>query len=141
MRFQGLLVIELVGHLPTILISCIAMAFAGYVSGFIEAASYTAAAVSAGALPGLVPSVILVLMALLPAIFVALGMYALIDASDEALRYEVGVYSSYGIDGYTIVDVWTSLYGWIPTLAYGLGMTGVLRIEPGGGRESGARTG
>ena len=39
MRSQGLLVIELLGHLPTILISCIAMAFAGYVSGFLEAAS------------------------------------------------------------------------------------------------------
>jgi hypothetical protein len=130
-KYHGLFVIELMGHLPTVIICCIAMAFAGSVSGFLESASYDAASISTEGLPGLVPSVILVMMALLPGIFVALGMYALIDASDEALRYEVGLYSSNGIDGYAIVDAWTSVYGWIPVLAYGLGMVIYFASSPG----------
>lgn len=113
---------ELRGHATTVIIFSIAMGFAGYVSSFLEFASYTAAAVSAEALPGLIPSLILVVMALLPAVFVAIGMYAMIGASEEALRYEVGVFYSQGVDGYSIVDTWTALYGWIPTLAYALGL-------------------
>ena len=98
------------------------MAFGGYVSSFLEYASYTAAEVSVEALPGLVPSVILVVMALMPALFVALGMYALVSASESSLKYEIGVYYSQGVDGYSVIDTWTTLYGWIPTLGYALGL-------------------
>jgi hypothetical protein len=122
MRIQNLFWIELKGHLLTVVICAAAMTFAGYLSSFLEAASYQAANVSAEALPGLVPSIILVCLALLPAVFVSLGMYAIVDASEEEFRYEVGVYASQGIDGYTIVDTLSSLYGWIPLLGYALGI-------------------
>jgi hypothetical protein len=123
MKVRGLFMTELLGHAPTVAICFIAMAFGGYVSSFLEYASYTAAAVSAEALPGLVPSVILVIMALMPAVFVALGMYALVSASQESLKYEIGVFYSQGIDGYAVVDTWSTLYGWIPTIGYALGLT------------------
>src|SRR5208282_6712582 len=58
------------------------------------------------------------------------GMYAMIGASEEALRYEVGVFYSQGVDGYSIVDTWTALYGWIPTVAYGLGLSLYFALDP-----------
>ncbi|MDG6926790.1 MAG: hypothetical protein JRN09_09600 [Nitrososphaerota archaeon] len=122
LKVRGLFLTELYGHAPTVAICFVAMAFGGYVSSFLEYASYTAAAVSAEALPGLIPSVILVIMALMPALFVALGMYALVSASEESLKYEIGVFYSQGIDGYAVVDTWSTLYGWIPTLGYALGL-------------------
>jgi hypothetical protein len=122
-RVRGLLLTELFGHAPTVIICFIAMVFGGYVSSFLEYASYSAAAISVEALPGLIPSLILVIMALMPALFVALGMYALVSANQEALRYEIGVYYSQGVDGYAVMDTWTTLYGWIPTLGYALGLT------------------
>ncbi len=121
-KVQGLFLTELKGHAPVVIICFVAMAFGGYVSSFLEYASYTAADISAEALPGLVPSVILVIMALLPALFVALGMYSLISASEASLRYEIGVFYSQGVDGYAVIDTWTTLYGWIPTLGYALGL-------------------
>lgn len=121
---------ELRGHATTVAIFSVAMGFAGYVSSFLEYASYNAAAVSAEALPGLIPSLILVVMALLPAVFVAVGMYAMIGASEEVLKYEVGVFYSQGVDGYSIVDTWTALYGWIPTLAYGIGLSIYFVVDP-----------
>jgi hypothetical protein len=121
-KVRGLFMMELIGHAPMVAICFVAMLFGGYVSSFLEYASYTAADVSAEALPGLLPSVILVVMALMPAVFVALGMYALVSASQESLKYEIGVFYSQGIDGYAVVDTWTALYGWIPTLGYALGL-------------------
>ena len=121
-KVRSLFVTELVGHAPTVIICFVAMAFGGYVSSFLEYASYTAADISAEALPGLVPSVILVVMALMPALFVALGMYALVSASEASLKYEIGVFYSQGVDGYSVIDTWTTLYGWIPTLGYALGL-------------------
>lgn len=122
LKVRGLFMTELLGHAPVVAICFVAMVFGGYVSSFLEYASYTAAAVSAEALPGLIPSVILVIMALMPALFVALGMYALVTANEESLRYEIGVFYSQGVDGYAVIDAWTSLYGWIPTLGYILGL-------------------
>jgi hypothetical protein len=129
-KVESLFFAELRGHAGTVAVSAVAMGFAGYISSFFEAASYTAANLSAEALPGLVPSVVLASFALLPALFVTLGMYALVDATEEAFRYEVGVYASQGIDGYTIVDTWSSLYGWIPILAYAAGLTLFFALDP-----------
>lgn len=131
MRFRNLLVEELKGHANTVLVCAAAMCFAGYVSSYFEAASYTAANISSEALPGLVPSIILVVLALLPAIFVTLGMYALLDANEEVFSYEVGVYATQGIDGYMIVDTWSSLYGWIPSLGYVAGLVGFFVLNQG----------
>jgi len=122
-KVRGLFMTELIGHAPTVAICFGAMVFGGYVSSFLEYASYTAAEVSVEALPGLVPSLILVVMALMPAVFVAFGMYALVSASQETFKYEIGVYYSQGVDGYAVMDAWTTLYGWIPTLGYVLGLT------------------
>lgn len=131
MRVQNLFFVELKGHLATVVISAVAMTFAGYLSSFLESASYQAANVSVEALPGLIPSVLLVSLALLPAVFVSLGMYAIVDASEEEFRYEVGVYASQGIDGYTIVDTLSSLYGWIPIAGYALGICIYFGSVPG----------
>lgn len=106
------------------------MGFAGYVSSFMVESSYVAGNVSNEAIPGVEPSVLLAALALLPGLFVTLGMYALVDASEEAFRYELGVYSSQGIDGYTIVDTWSSLYGWIPLCAYALGLVAYFASVP-----------
>jgi len=127
---QNFFLTELRGHAGTVAASAAAMAFAGYLSASFEAESYTAANVSAEALPGLVPSVLLAGLSLLPALFVTLGMYALVDASEEVFRYEVGVYASQGIDGHTLVDTWSSLYGWIPSLAYVLGLAAYFLADP-----------
>ncbi len=128
---QGLLRLELSSHLPTVLVSCIAMGFAGYLATFFENASWVAAEASGTTSPSFGPSAILVVLATLPAIFVVVGVYALIDANEEALRYEVGVFSSQGIDGDTVVDVWSALYGWIPIGAYLLGLMSYLTLTPG----------
>jgi len=130
-KVQGLLRIELAAHAPTIMVSAAAMAFAGYLATFFEDASWIAAEASGTTSPSFAPSAILVGMATLPAIFVVLGVYALIDANEEALRYEVGVYCSQGMDGDTVVDVWSALYGWIPVGAYLVGLLAYLAFTPG----------
>ena len=130
-KVQGLLRIELASHAPTIIVSCAAMGFAGYLATFFENASWVAAEAAGTTSPTFAPSAILVAMATLPAIFVVLGVYALIDANEEALRYEVGVFCSQGIDGDTVVDVWSTLYGWIPMGAYFVGLLAYLAFTPG----------
>jgi len=79
--------IELASHAPTIMVSCVAMGFAGYLATFFENASWVAAEAAGTTSPSFAPSAILVIMATLPSIFVVLGVYALIDANEEALRY------------------------------------------------------
>lgn len=123
--------IELAAHAPTIIASCVAMGFAGYLATFFENASWVAAEVAGTTSPSFAPSAILVVMATLPSIFVVLGVYALIDANEEALRYEVGVFASQGIDGDAVVDVWSALYGWLPVAAYFLGLLAYLAVTPG----------
>lgn len=123
--------IELASHAPTIVVSCAAMGFAGYLATFFENASWVAAEVAGTTSPSFAPSAILVVMATLPSIFVILGVYALIDANEEALRYEVGVFCSQGIDGDTVIDVWSALYGWLPITAYFLGLLAYLAFTPG----------
>jgi hypothetical protein len=130
-KVQGLMRIELASHAPTILASCVAMGFAGYLATFFENASWVAAEAAGTTSPSFAPSAILVVMATLPSIFVVLGVYALLDANEEALRYEVGVFCSQGIDGDTVIDVWSALYGWLPIAAYFLGLLGYLAFTPG----------
>jgi hypothetical protein len=130
-KIQGLMTIELASHAPTIIVSCAAMGFAGYLATFFENASWVAAEASGTTSPSFAPSAILVVMATLPSIFVVLGVYALIDANEEALRYEVGVFCSQGIDGDTVIDVWSALYGWLPIAAYFLGLLAYLAVTPG----------
>jgi hypothetical protein len=130
-KVQSLLTIELKSHAPTIVVSCVAMGFAGYLATFFENASWTAAEAAGTTSPSFAPSAILVVMATLPSIFVVLGVYALIDANEEALRYEVGVFTSQGIDGDTVVDVWSALYGWLPVTAFLLGLLSYLAFTPG----------
>jgi hypothetical protein len=130
-KIQSLMTIELVSHAPTILVSCAAMFFAGYLATFFENASWVAAEAAGTTSPSFGPSAILVAMATLPALFVVLGVYALIDANEEALSYELGVYSSQGIDGDTVLDVWSALYGWIPVGAFLLGLMSYLAFTPG----------
>jgi hypothetical protein len=130
-KVQGLLTIELVSHAPTVLVSCIAMGFAGYLATFFDNASWVAAEAAGTTSPSFGPSAILVVMATLPSIFVVLGVYALIDANTEALRYEVGVFCSQGIDENTVIDVWSALYGWLPIIAYLLGLLSYLFFTPG----------
>lgn len=130
-KVQSLLTIELRSHAPTIVVSCVAMGFAGYLATFFESASWVAAEAAGTTSPSFAPSAILVVMATLPSIFAVLGVYALIDANEEALRYEVGVFTSQGIDGDTVVDVWSALYGWLPVTAYLLGLMSYLAFTPG----------
>lgn len=130
-RAHGLLRIELASHASTVLVSCVAMGFAGYLATFFEDASWTAAEASGTTSPTFGPSAMLVALATLPSIFVVVGVYALLDANSEAMRYEVGVFSSQGIDGDTVVDVWSMLYGWIPIGAYLIGLMSYLALSPG----------
>ncbi|MDA4116693.1 MAG: hypothetical protein OK442_09110, partial [Thaumarchaeota archaeon] len=103
----------------------------GYLATFFDNASWVAAEAAGTTSPSFAPSAILVVIATLPSIFVVLGVYALLDANEEALRYEVGVFCSQGIDGDTIVDVWSALYGWLPIAAYFLGLLSFLAFTPG----------
>lgn len=130
-KVQGLIRMELASHSPTVVVSCLAMFFAGYLATFFENASWVAAEAAGTNSPTFGPSAILVAMATLPAIFVVLGVYALIDANEEALRYEIGVFCSQGIDGDSVIDAWSALYGWIPIGAYLLGLLSYLAFTPG----------
>lgn len=130
-RVHGLLRVELASHAPTIVVCCAAMGFAGYLATFFENASWVAAEAAGTNSPTFGPSAILVAMATLPSIFVVLGVYALLDANEDALRYEIGVFCSQGIEGDTVVDVWSALYGWIPIGAYFLGLLSYLALTPG----------
>jgi hypothetical protein len=130
-KVQGLFRIELASHKSTVIASCAAMLFAGYLATFFESASWVAAEAAGTTSPSFVPSAILVIMATLPSIFVVLGVYALIDANEEALSYEVGVYCSQGIDTDTVISVWSALYGWIPVGAYFMGLMVYLFGTPG----------
>ena len=130
-KISGLFTLELFAHAPVIAICCAAMGFAGYISGYLEHESWVAAQVAGTTSPSFLPSAILVLMATLPAVFVVVGMYAIVDASQEALRYELGVYCSQGINGDTVLETWSTLYGWIPVAAYVLGLFAFLFATPG----------
>ena len=108
------------------------MLFAGYLATFFESASWVAAEAAGTTSPSFTPSAILVIMATLPSIFVVLGVYALIDANEEALSYEVGVYCSQGIDSDTVINVWSALYGWnLRWRAYFVGLMVYLFGTPG----------
>jgi hypothetical protein len=130
-KVRSLMTIELVSHAPTVLVSCAAMFFAGYLATFFDNASWVAAEAAGTTSPSFAPSAVLVAMAALPSIFVVVGVYALIDANAEALSYEVGVYCSQGIDGDTVLDVWSALYGWIPVGSFLLGLLTYLFATPG----------
>lgn len=131
LRAQSLLMMELRAHLPTVLVSCVAMGFAGYLATFFDNASWVAAEAAGTTSPTFAPSAILVGMATLPSIFVVVGVYALIDANEEALSYEVGVFASQGIDDNTVIDTWSTLYGWIPVIAFLAGLGSYLAFTPG----------
>jgi hypothetical protein len=130
-RVRGLMMVELRSHASTILVSCAAMFFAGYLAMFFDDASWVAAQAAGAISPLFAPSAILVAMASLPALFVIVGVYALLDANEEALSYEIGVFCSQGIDGDTVVDVWSALYGWLPVGAFLLGLFSFLSFTPG----------
>ena len=130
-RAQSLLMMEFRAHLPTVVVSCVAMGFAGYLATFFDYASWVAAEAAGTTSPTFEPSAILVAMATLPSIFVVVGVYALIDANEEALSYEVGVFASQGIDDNTVIDTWSTLYGWFPVLAFLAGLTSFLVVTPG----------
>lgn len=130
-KVQSLLMMEMRSHLSTVVVSCIALGFSGYLAIFFDNASWVAAEAAGTTSPTFVPSAILVSMAALPPIFVVVGVYALLDANVEALRYEVGVFSSQGLDGDSVVDVWAMLYGWMPLGAFFLGMTIYVLFTPG----------
>jgi hypothetical protein len=130
-KYQSLLTMELRAHAPTVFVSCLAMGFAGYLATFFDYASWRAAEAAGTTSPTFEPSGILVVLATLPSIFVVVGVYALLDANEEALRYEVGVFASQGIDDNTVIDTWSALYGWFPVLAYLVGLLSYLAFTPG----------
>ncbi|MDG6915025.1 MAG: hypothetical protein JRN23_03915 [Nitrososphaerota archaeon] len=130
-RVEGLLMLELRSHAPTVLVGCAAMFFAGYLATFFDDASWVAAEAAGTTSPTFGPSAVLVALATLPSIFVVLGVYALIDANEEALSYEVGVFTSQGIDGETVLETWSALYGWLPVAAFLLGLLSYLFLTPG----------
>jgi len=130
-RVQSLFWLELGSHWSTVLVCCIAMGFAGYLATFFDNASWVAAEAAGATSPTFAPSAILVALATLPSIFVVVGVYALIDANEEALGYEVGVFCSQGIEADTVIDVWSALYGWLPIVAYLMGLMSFLAFTPG----------
>lgn len=130
-RVEGLMRLEFMSHASTILVSCAAMFFAGYLATFFDDASWVAAEAAGTTSPSFGPSAVLVALATLPSVFVVLGVYALLDANEEALSYEVGVYTSQGIDGETVLDVWSALYGWLPVAAFLLGLLSYIFFTPG----------
>lgn len=130
-KVEGLMMIELKSHSSTILVSCVAMFFSGYLATYFDNASWVAAEAAGTTSPSFGPSAMLVILATLPSIFVVLGVYALLDANEDALRYEIGVFSSQGIDGQTVVDVWSALYGWLPIAVFLLGLLSYLFLTPG----------
>ncbi len=60
-----------------------------------------------------------------------LGAYALVDASEDVLRYEAGLYSSQGIGRARILEAWMVLHGHIPVLAYAVGVLAYVAFSAG----------
>lgn len=80
---------------------------------------------------GPLPTAAALVTTVLPAVLAALGVYALVSASEEVLRYEAGLYSSQGVNRSSLVRIWVVLYAAVPSFAYVVGLLGNLTLNAG----------
>jgi ABC-type antimicrobial peptide transport system permease subunit len=76
------------------------------------------------------------LLLVVPSIFSAIGVYAIVEANTDLLRYEAAVLTSQGVNRSTLMRVWLVLLAAIPAIAYVLGLVSFLqfsvpRTDPG----------
>ena len=116
--------LEFSGHLSTILVSSTVMLLIALISSSIGTAAHDVVAASAEGVSGWSSALAAILITSLPPMLAAFGVYTLVDANEEVIRYEAGLYSSQGIGRGSIIAVWTVLYGLIPVLAYFSGILG-----------------
>src|SRR5207245_6207347 len=69
------------------------------------------------------------LLLVVPSISSAIGVYAIVDANTDLLRYEASVLTSQGVERSTLIRVWLVLLAAIPTIAYVLGLLSFLQFS------------
>jgi hypothetical protein len=106
------------------------MFLTGFIASFLGGAAYNVVTASNAGLLGAFPTFASILVAILPAVLAALGVYALVNASEEGLRYEAGLFSSQGFSRSSLIKIWVVLYAAAPSAAYvvGLGADLVLNV-------------
>ena len=108
----------------------VAMFFTGFASTYIGLPAHVIVASSAVSDSGPTDSIVALILAVLPAIFSSLGIYALVEAAQSMLRYETGVYSSLGIERSTLFRVWMLLFGFVPVASFLLGALTDMTFTP-----------
>ena len=131
MRENSLLRLELSGHQSMIFGAIVAMFLTGFIASFLGTTAHDVVSASSVGLLGPLPTTAALVVTVLPAFLAALGVYALINASEEALRYEAGLYTSQGVSRSSLLRVWVVLYAAVPSLAYVVGLIGDLTLNAG----------
>jgi hypothetical protein len=120
---------EFLGHASTTgagsLATLITAIFTGVMSNSTNDIAKAASAVI-GEWPVALASTMLLIV---PSIFSAIGVYAIVEANTDLLRYEAAVLTSQGVKRSTLIRVWLLLLAAIPALAYVLGLLSFLQFS------------
>lgn len=131
MRENSLFRLELSGHQTMVFESIIVMFLTGFIASFLGTAAHDVVSASRVGQLGPLPVVAALIVAVLPGLLAALGVYVLVSASEEVLRYEAGLYSSQGVTKSSLIRIWVVLYAAVPSLAYVVGLLGDFALNPG----------
>ena len=120
---------EFLGHASTIgagsLATLITAVFTGIMSNSANDIARAGSAVI-GEWPVALASTILLV---LPSGFSAIGVYAIVEANTDLLRYEAAVLTSQGVKRSTLIWVWLWLLAAIPAGSYILGLLSFLQFS------------
>ena len=120
---------EFLGHASTIaagsLATLITAIFTGVMSNSANDIAIAASSVI-GEWPVALASTLLLVV---PSIFSAIGVYAIVEANTDLLRYEAAVLTSQGVNRSTLIRVWLVLLAAIPAIAYVLGLLFFLQFS------------
>jgi hypothetical protein len=120
---------ELLGHAPAIAAGSLATLITAIFTGVMSSSANdiaTAASTVIGEWPVAFASTLLLVF---PSIFSAIGVYAIVEANTDLLRYEAAVLTSQGVERSTLIRVWLVLLAVIPTIAYVLGLLSFLQFS------------
>jgi hypothetical protein len=120
---------ELLGHSTAIAAGSLATVITAIFTGVMSSSANDIAKASSSAIGqwpiGLASTMLLVV----PSIFSAIGVYAIVDANADLLRYEAAVLTSQGVERSTLMRVWLVLLAAIPAVAYVLVLLSFLQLS------------
>jgi hypothetical protein len=130
LRENSILRLELSGHQSLVVGASVAMFIAGFASTFLGLPAHDIVASSTVGTAGELDSSLAVVIAVLPAVFSPLGVYAIVEAAQSMMRYEAGVYSSQGVERSRLLRAWMLLLGVAPLAAFLLGAGADIAFTP-----------